>query len=115
MDRTLGIASDVNSLLIIFIMNSTSSSSIIIISRLTGNVSFGLPIMIVLMVAKWVGDLFTEGIYDEHIGLAKVPLLSWEAPPITSRRRAVEVMSTPVTVFRPTEKVSVILKYLKVR
>ena len=70
--------------------------------------------MIVLMVAKWVGDLFTEGIYDEHIGLAKVPLLSWEAPPITSRRRAVEVMSTPVTVFRPTEKVSVILKYLKV-
>ena len=80
----------------------------------TGNVSFGLPIMIVLMVAKWIGDLFTEGIYDEHIGLAKVPLLGWEAPPITSGRRAIEIMSTPVTVFRPVEKVSVILKYLKV-
>lgn len=81
---------------------------------LAGNVSFGLPIMIVLMVAKWVGDLFTEGIYDEHIELAKVPLLGWEAPPITTSRRAVEIMSTPVTVFRSVEKVSVVLKFLKV-
>ena len=70
--------------------------------------------MIVLMVAKWMGDLFTEGIYDEHIGLAKVPLLGWEAPPVTSGRRAIEVMSTPVTVFRPVEKVSFVLKHLKV-
>jgi len=85
----------------------------VILMEATGNVSFGLPIMIVLMVAKWIGDVFTEGIYDEHIGLAKVPLLGWEAPPITSGRRAVEFMSTPVTVFRSVEKVSVILKYLK--
>lgn len=85
----------------------------VILMEATGNVSFGLPIMIVLMVAKWVGDVFTEGIYDEHIALAKVPLLGWEAPPITSGRRAVEVMSTPVTVFRSVEKVAVILKYLK--
>ena len=26
----------------------------------TGNISFGIPIMIVVMIAKWVGDFFNE-------------------------------------------------------
>lgn len=45
----------------------------------TNEVSYGLPIMVTLISAKFFGDYFTAGIYDTHIHLKKVPLLEWEA------------------------------------
>jgi hypothetical protein len=32
----------------------------VIIMEASGNITLGLPIMVVLMVAKWVGDLFNK-------------------------------------------------------
>ena len=41
----------------------TISLTIILIEA-TGNLTYGFPIMVVLMVAKWVGDYFNEGTYS---------------------------------------------------
>ncbi|XP_013381142.1 H(+)/Cl(-) exchange transporter 7 [Lingula anatina] len=85
----------------------------VIITEATGNLSLGLPIMLVLMMAKWVGDYFNEGIYDIHIQLMAVPMIQWEPPPLSSNVLACEVMSHPVTTFRTVEKVGRIREKLE--
>ena len=44
------------------VVRMTISLTVILIEA-TGNLTYGFPIMVVLMVAKWVGDFFNEGTY----------------------------------------------------
>lgn len=86
------------------VVRMTISLTVILIES-TNEITYGLPIMITLMVlsppnhpsvslrdsgvtswfllgwqvAKWTGDFFNKGIYDIHIQLRGVPLLEWEA------------------------------------
>ncbi|KAK3600873.1 hypothetical protein CHS0354_019220 [Potamilus streckersoni] len=94
------------------IVRMTISLTVIIVEA-TGNVTFGFPIMVVLIIAKWVGDYFNEGIYDMHIHIQGVPMLGWEPPVMSSNISAKEVMSHPVSVFRTVEKVGRIVDILK--
>lgn len=85
-----------------------SISLTVILIESTSEITYGLPIMVTLMVstppvqasfrfgatfphsslfsslcfvfqvAKWTGDFFNKGIYDIHVGLRGVPLLEWE-------------------------------------
>ncbi|XP_036135165.1 H(+)/Cl(-) exchange transporter 7 isoform X3 [Molossus molossus] len=84
----------------------------VIMMEATSNVTYGFPIMLVLMTAKIVGDIFIEGLYDMHIQLQSVPFLHWEAPVTSHSLTAREVMSTPVTCLRRREKVGVIVDVL---
>jgi len=94
------------------VVRMTISLTVILIEA-TGNLTYGFPIMVVLMVAKWVGDYFNEGIYDIHIQLAGVPLLSWDPPPLSATTYASEVMSHPVVTLSVNEKVGHIVDILK--
>ncbi|KAJ9449901.1 Chloride channel protein C [Diplonema papillatum] len=58
------------------VVRMTVSLSVILIEA-TGNPPNVVPLMLVTCVAKFVGDLFNEGIYDEHIQLAKIPILEY--------------------------------------
>ncbi|OBS75495.1 hypothetical protein A6R68_14022 [Neotoma lepida] len=59
------------------VVRMTISLTVILIES-TNEITYGLPIMITLMVAKWTGDFFNKGLYDIHVGLRGVPLLEWE-------------------------------------
>lgn len=91
----------------------TTISLTVIIVECTGDISFGLPIMIVLMISKWVGDFITTGLYDMNIEVMGIPMIPDEAPPLVDDIRASEVMSSPLIVVKPKEKVGHIVDLLK--
>ncbi|OXB68866.1 hypothetical protein ASZ78_002281 [Callipepla squamata] len=89
--------------------DSADDAESVITMEATGNITYGFPIMLVLMTAKIVGDDFVEGLCDMHIQLQSVPFLHWEAL-VTSHSE--EVMSTPVTCLRRTEQVGTVVDIL---
>ncbi|KAJ4932306.1 hypothetical protein JOQ06_010731, partial [Pogonophryne albipinna] len=93
------------------VVRMTLSLTVIMVEA-TGNVTYGLPIMLVLMTAKIVGDYFVEGLYDIHIKLQSVPFLHWDAPATSHWLTAREVMSAPVTCLNRIEKVGTIVDVL---
>lgn len=95
------------------IVRMTISLTVIIIEGI-GNVTFGLPIMITLIAAKWVGDYFSrESIYDIHIHLSSVPFLPWEPPSTSSTIYAAEISSRDVVTLKAVEKVKTIIEALE--
>ncbi|MFH4977020.1 hypothetical protein AB6A40_003729 [Gnathostoma spinigerum] len=95
------------------VVRMTVSLTAIIVES-TKNISFGLPIMLVLMVTKWVADMFNDGIYDSHIELAEVPILGWNPPKMSRNISAKEVMRKDVVALEPNERVGRILHILRV-
>lgn len=55
------------------VVRMTISLTVILIEA-TGNLTYGFPIMVVLMVAKWVGDYFNEGKELVQIGRCQIGL-----------------------------------------
>jgi hypothetical protein len=60
----------------------------------------------ILQVAKWVGDLFNDGLYNHHIDLKKTPFLGWESPEQMDALIAADVMnSTNLCYVYPISRV----------
>ncbi|XP_062566796.1 H(+)/Cl(-) exchange transporter 7-like isoform X2 [Saccostrea cucullata] len=94
------------------ILRTTISLTVIIV-ECTDDISFGLPIMIVLMISKWVGDFITTGLYDMNVEVMGLPTLPFECPPLCDDLRASDVMNAPLATFKTKEKVANIYRMLK--
>ncbi|XP_033097754.1 chloride transport protein 6-like isoform X2 [Anneissia japonica] len=94
------------------VVRMTISLTVILIES-TNEISYGLPIMVVLMVAKWSGDLFNRGLYDIHIDVKGVPLLEWDAPKKAERLHAHQIMDTDLSYIYPHTRVRSIINMLR--
>lgn len=94
------------------VMRMTISLTAILIES-TGNISFALPIIFTLISAKWMGDLFNEGIYDTQIAASEVPMLGWRVKRSKRCLKAMHIMSAPPVCICLREKVGVIVDILK--
>lgn len=69
-------------------------SVVAIVMEASGNATLFYPLAIIVMCAKLFGDLFNHGIFDEHIDLAKIPLLMTKNPqPEMATMDASEIMN----------------------
>ncbi|XP_029975274.1 chloride transport protein 6 isoform X2 [Salarias fasciatus] len=94
------------------VVRMTISLTVILIES-TNEITYGLPIMITLMVAKWTGDFFNKGIYDIHIQLRGVPLLEWETELEMDKLTASDIMEPNLTYVYPHTRVQSLVCILR--
>lgn len=94
------------------VVRMTISLTVILIES-TNEITYGLPIMITLMVAKWTGDFFNKGIYDIHIQLRGVPVLEWETEVEMDKLTASDIMEPNLTYVYPHTRVQSLVSILR--
>lgn len=75
-------------------------SLVVIMFELTGGLQLIVPFMVVCMIAKWVGDSFTQGIYDYIITIRKYPYLH-EPDEVSYNNFAEDVMDEALVCMHP--------------
>ena len=94
----------------------------VLVMETTGALQLVVPIMLAIFFAKYVGDMFSKGIYDAHIELKGAPVLEepeimeTEAPGVADRLSAGDVMSAPLSgmvSMQPIMLVGDILRILR--
>jgi len=93
-------------------MRMTISLCIIIV-ELSNNIAFLPLLMITMLVAKSVGDLFNEGIYDTHVKLKFMPFLEQQPESMMRHLVAHDVMAKEVVEFGSVERVGYIMEALQ--
>lgn len=81
----------------------------VLILECTGNIEYGLPLILTSFVARWVGNYFNEGIYDIHIHLKHVPFLDWNPSLSGTFLRVKHIMTPNPKTLRTVERAG---KYL---
>ncbi|CAI9742196.1 channel C-like [Octopus vulgaris] len=92
----------------------------VIMIELTNDVQFLLPIMVAIMVAKWIGDFFTHPHYHSLLELKCIPFLPPEPQVVIDKKlinldlfKVSDVMSQPVIIVKERESVDVLARLLR--
>ncbi|OQR83573.1 Chloride Channel (ClC) Family [Achlya hypogyna] len=85
----------------------------VIILECTGVIEWGLPIMVCLMMARWVGNSFNHGLYDIHIHLKHLPFLEFDPPFYARYLRVANIMGAPVVSLDHISKAGAIYDILR--
>nr|XP_039270585.1 chloride transport protein 6-like [Styela clava] len=94
------------------VVRMTISLTVILI-ECTNEITYALPIMITLMVAKWAGDIFNHGIYDIHVFIKGVPLLEWDPPHGATVLQASDIMQTRLKYIYPHTRIRSLVNLLR--
>eukprot|EP00736_Rhodelphis_marinus_P013749 Rmarinus@m.20293 len=82
-------------------------SLVVIMFELTGGLDYILPVMVGVLLSKWVGDALTrDGIYDEHIRLQGYPFLNCDRN-LALEAKAEDVMVSSDLCVIPAESATV--------
>ena len=75
----------------------------VILLETTQDIQYLLPIMLVLMLSKWVGDIFNISLYDMHVEFKCIPFVEDLPPSGMEQLVASDVMSTNLVSFAEIE------------
>ena len=89
-------------------------SVIAIVMEATSNATLFYPLVVVTVSAKFFGDLFNRGIFDEHINFQRIPLLETHRDgPEMALMTAGDVMNATMVRLTPVVSVRVLLYTLR--
>lgn len=87
-------------------------SLVVILVELTEGTQYLLPIILVVMIAKWIGDYCSHSIYHKLIEMKGFPFLENNPPKEYVARSVTDFMEKNVVKFEEIEKVSTIAQVL---
>lgn len=88
-------------------------SLVVIIIELTEGTQFLLPVILSVMIGKWVGDIFNESVYEHLMEQKCFPYLPSAPPQTKSMLTVMDVMITNVITLQCTSKVADIIDMLQ--
>ncbi|KYR02929.1 chloride channel protein [Tieghemostelium lacteum] len=88
-------------------------SLVVIMVELTEGTQYLVPLILAVMIAKWVGDFFGQSLYEHLMEQKYIPFLQSLPPHATSNVRVTTIMTKQVDVLPEVASVSLILQMLK--
>ncbi|EAL69414.1 chloride channel protein [Dictyostelium discoideum AX4] len=85
---------------------------VVIMVELTEGTQYLVPIILAVMISKWVGDFFNESVYEHLMEQKSIPFLQSKPPHSTNNIRISDVMSKNVVVLPEVCQVRLLVNIL---